>query len=122
MDLERTKINKTKANKARVNYAVDLVIAVGFLLTAVSGLVLFFAGSGGYQGGRNPRYLGEVLAVSRATWKTLHDWGGLAMVAGVLLHLVLHWKWMVCMTRNLLRRGSRAASRRPKAHACPVEG
>jgi hypothetical protein len=24
------------------------------------------------------------------------------MVAGVLAHLALHWKWIVCMTRNLL--------------------
>jgi len=116
------KIKTNKTSKARINYVVDLIIAVGFLLTAVSGLVLFFAGSGGYQGGRNPRYLQEAAFLSRWTWKTLHDWGGIAMVAGVLAHLVLHWKWMVCMTRNLLqrRRGSKAL--RADAQACPVEG
>jgi len=117
MDEVKTK----KANKARINYFVDLIIALGFLLTAVSGLLLFFAGSsGGYQGGRNPRYLQEVAFLSRSTWKTLHDWGGIAMVVGVLAHLALHWKWMVCMTRNLFRRrASRGAAR---AQACPVEG
>jgi hypothetical protein len=44
---------------------LNLIIAVGFLLTAVSGLVLFFACSGGYQGGRNPRYAREILLWSR---------------------------------------------------------
>ena len=111
-------MTRKRTNKARLNYFVDLIIAAGFVLTAVSGLVLFFAGSGGYQGGRNPRYLREVLLLSRFTWKALHDWGGMAMLGGVLLHLVLHWKWIVCMTRNLLRRRSR---RETAVQACPVE-
>jgi len=93
--------------KATVNYVVDLIIAVGFVLATVSGLVLLFAGPGGYQGGRNPRALQEVLSMSRWTWKALHDWGAIAMAGGVLLHLMLHWKWIVCMTRNLLHRGHR---------------
>ena len=115
----------TKSNKARINYVVDLVIAVGFLLTAVSGLVLFFAGSsGGFQGGRNPRYVQEVAFLSRYTWRALHDCVGIAMVAGVLAHLVLHWKWIVCMTRNLPRgrRPAEGRSPRAEAQACPVEG
>lgn len=92
----------SKTNKkATVNYVVDLIIAAGFLLAAVSGIVLLLAGPGGYQGGRNPRALQEVLFMSRWTWKSLHDWGGIAVVGGVLLHFVLHWKWIVCMTRNL---------------------
>jgi len=111
-----------KINKARINYFVDLIIAAAFVLTAVSGLVLFFAGSGGYQGGRNPRYLREVLLWSRWTWKALHDWGGIAMAAGVVAHLALHWKWAVCMTRNLLHRRGRTEAARATARSCPVEG
>jgi cytochrome b subunit of formate dehydrogenase len=96
-------VEKKKPNKARINYFVDIIIAVSFVLVAVSGMILFFGGSGGYQGGRNPHYGSEILGFSRLLWKDLHDWGGIVMLGGVFLHLVLHWKWIVCMTRNLLR-------------------
>lgn len=96
---------KQKPNKkATVNYVVDLIIAAGFVLAAVSGIVLLVAGPGGYHGGRNPHATREVLNLSRWTWKALHDWGGIAVASGVLLHIVLHRKWIVCMTRNLLHR------------------
>ena len=105
-------------NRARINYFVDLLIALAFVLAGISGLILFFAGSGGgYQGGRNPRYARDSLFLARSAWKGLHDWSGIAMLVGVFLHLVLHGKWIACMTRNLL------APRRVKdtAKSCPVE-
>jgi quinol-cytochrome oxidoreductase complex cytochrome b subunit len=105
-----------KKNKARINYAVDLVIGLSFIAAAVSGLILLAAGNGGFQGGRNPRYAQDLWLFSRWTWREIHDWGGMVMVAGVLAHLLLHWKWMVCMTRNLFRRNIRAG----KAEACPA--
>ena len=119
------KNNNRKTNKARINYYVDIIIGISFIVVALSGVILLFAGSGGYQGGRNPRYAHEVLGLSRLLWKDLHDWGGIVMMGGVLLHLILHWKWFVCMTRNVLKK--RAVSRAklaktPAAGSCPVEG
>ena len=114
-----------KPNKARINYYVDIIIGISFIIVALSGVILFFAGSGGYQGGRNPRYAHEVLGVSRLLWKDLHDWGGIAMLGGVLLHLVLHWKWIVCMTGNIFRRPAAdkaKLAKTPTAESCPVEG
>jgi cytochrome b subunit of formate dehydrogenase len=116
---------KKKPNKARINYYVDIIIAISFVLVALSGVILFFAGSGGYQGGRNPRYAQEVLGVSRLLWKDLHNWGGIIMMGGALLHLVLHWKWIVCMTRNLFKRpaADRVKLAKPASvKSCPVEG
>ena len=52
-----------------------IAIGISFLVVALSGLILFFAGSGGYQGGRNPRFAQEVLGASRVLWKDIHDWG-----------------------------------------------
>ena len=118
--------NKRKsANKARINYYVDIIIGISFAVVALSGMILFFAGSGGYQGGRNPRYAQEVLGVSRLLWKDLHDWGGIIMMGGVFLHLILHWKWIVCMTRNLLKRSAANRAKLAKSavvDSCPVEG
>ena len=113
---------KKKPNKARINYYVDMIIGISFVLVALSGVILFFAGSGGYQGGRNPRYAQEVLGVSRLLWKDLHNWGGIVMTGGVFLHLVLHWKWMVCMTRNLFKGRTGRKTRQAALASCPIEG
>ena len=92
-------------NEAKINYWVDIIIGIAFVITAFSGLVMFFAGpSGGYQGGRNPLYFKPILIFSRTTWKELHNWSSIAMVLGILGHFILHWNWLVCMTRNLFRK------------------
>jgi hypothetical protein len=111
--------------KAKINYVVDLIIGLAFIATAVLGLVLFFAGaSGGYQGGRNPGYDKSILFLSRYVWKDLHTWSSITMTVGVLGHFILHWNWMVCMTRNLFRQAKLSGKKieaSPVA-ACPIDG
>ena len=96
--------------KAKVNYWVDIIIAVAFVLSLVSGLTLYLGPSGGYQGGRNPAYGQTILLLSHHAWSELHTWSSIAMAAGAFVHLVLHWNWLVCMTRNIFikRKKSRA--------------
>ena len=104
--------------KAKLNYALDVLLAVALLLSAVTGIVLWLGGSsGGYQGGNNPAFQTTLLGIARETWKDLHTLSSLVMVAGVTLHLVLHWKWIVCMTKQLL---SRPASRRKPQETQPA--
>ena len=94
-----------KRHRARINYVVDVAIGLGFLISAASGMILFFAGtSGGYQGGRNPSYVTAVAGMSRELWKDLHTWSSIVMAVGALGHLLLHWNWLVCMTRNIFRK------------------
>jgi hypothetical protein len=105
--------------RARVNFWVDVLIGVAFVATAVSGVVLLVMGSGGgYRGGRGAAGISEVLFLGRTAWRDLHDWSGIAMMAGVLGHLVLHARWIGCMSRNLFRK---ATSRRAAANECPVD-
>jgi hypothetical protein len=107
-----------KKNRAKINYGVDLIIGIGFLLSAVSGIVLLFAGSGGYQGGRNTHFTTEMLLLSRTAWKDLHTWSSLVMIVGVALHLVLHWNWIVLMTRNLFKRKAAVST---NTEVCQIE-
>jgi hypothetical protein len=107
-----------KINKAKLNYWVDVVIGLGFILSAVTGIVLFVAPSGGYQGGRNPHFGRLVLGLEHDTWKNLHNWSSLVMVAGVLGHLLLHWNWIVCMTKRVF--GGSKRKDRP-AESCPTD-
>jgi hypothetical protein len=89
-------------NKTKLNYALDVVIGVAFVLSAVTGGAFLLMGSGGYQGGRNPSFATSLLGISRTAWSDLHTWASLVMIAGVVVHLVLHWKWIVCMTKHWL--------------------
>lgn len=93
-----------KKNRAKIHYFVNIIIGVGFLLAAFSGIVFLFGGTGGYQGGRNPSFMTEMLFISRTVWKDLHKWSGIVMTVGVALHFILHWNWLVRMTKNLFKR------------------
>ena len=75
------------------------------LLQAVSGFILWLVlpRGGGYRGGRGLTTEASFLW-TRETWITLHDWVGVALVVVVLLHLVLHWHWIVYMTKKLCQK------------------
>ncbi|MBM4431274.1 MAG: DUF4405 domain-containing protein, partial [Chloroflexi bacterium] len=81
------------SSKAKLNFGVDVTIAAAFALSALSGIVLLLV-PGGYQGGRNALYGTQVL-LSHSAWSALHTWASLVMIAGVLLHVALHWDWIV---------------------------
>jgi len=89
-------------NKAKLNYLLDAVIGLAFLLSGVTGIAFLLMGSGGYQGGRNPGFATALLGLSRATWSDLHTWASLVMIVGVVVHLVLHWKWIVRLTKKMM--------------------
>jgi hypothetical protein len=107
-------------SKARTNYWVDMVIGIAFVLSALSGIVLFFAPSG-YQGGRNAYYGQQVLQLTTQTWNTIHTWGSFAMIAGVGAHLMLHWEWMICMTKKLFTRKRTVRAPAQEPATCPVD-
>ncbi|MBN2084775.1 MAG: DUF4405 domain-containing protein [Anaerolineales bacterium] len=89
-------------NKSVLNYFLDIVIGLAFLLAGATGIAFLFLGSGGYQGGRNAEFSTSLLGLERGTWSDLHDLSGLVMIAGIAIHLILHWRWIVCTTRQLL--------------------
>jgi hypothetical protein len=90
-------------NKAKLNYWLDVVIGLAFLISAATGVAFLVMGEGGYQGGRNPAFATVFLGLSRDVWNDLHTFGSLMMIAGVGTHLALHWKWIVCVTRSMVR-------------------
>jgi hypothetical protein len=76
-----------------------------FLLETFSGFVLWLAVSGGdgFRGGRDGAERPgqqEFLAVTRSDWIDIHDWVGVALLVIIGLHLVLHWRWIVQVTKR----------------------
>ncbi len=66
----------------------------------VSGIVLWFV----LPSGQGWRSSGTVTAVSldRHTWIDLHNWAALMLTAVVIVHLVMHWKWVARKTKSYL--------------------
>ena len=94
--------------KALVNYWIDLATGIAFLLCAVTGIVFLFPGAVHTAIGATP----TILLIPAAWWHTVHDWTGVAMVAGTALHLALHAKWITVMTRRTFGAQSKAAPAR----------
>jgi hypothetical protein len=90
--------------QARTNFGLDAIVGVLFLAVSISGLISWLVlGGSGYHGGRNPMYNAIVLGLGRDGWNDLHLWTGVAMIALTVLHLALHWKWILCMIKKFFR-------------------
>ena len=86
-------------NKVKSNYIVDVLMTVFFILSTVTGIPLYLIPGGIYRGGQT-----IFLGIEKHTWGTVHTYTSFALVAIVAIHLILHWNWMVCMTKNLFRK------------------
>ena len=83
-----------------INYIVDILMTISLIIVGVTGVLLyFFFESGVRQGGYQ-----TVLGITKNTWTFYHDHFGLLMFALMVLHLLLHWNWMVCMTKKLFKK------------------
>ncbi len=93
--------------KSRRNYIVDLIIFLLALFEVVSGFVLWLVlpRGRGYMGGRGEELVTEATFLwSRDIWLDLHNWVAVALLVIVALHLILHWRWIVHMTKTVRER------------------
>lgn len=91
-------------SRARVYWCLDMLIGLCFLVEAISGLVLWLVlPHTGFQGGRDLQYVGTFV-LSTSGRLLVHDWFAVAMTAGVMLHVILHRRWITCVVRGLWRR------------------
>jgi cytochrome b len=65
---------KQQLNQTKINLAVDSGIFIGFLVAEA------------------PHFTGM----------TAHEWLGIAFGAAIITHLLLHWRWIVAITRRFL--------------------
>ena len=81
-----------------VDYIVNVVLTISFLLVFVTGLIKFMVlyRIFGSQNMLLPHYL----------MSAIHDWSGVMMGILVFIHLALHVRWMIAMTKRFFRRGS----------------
>ena len=80
--------------KAKINYIVDVIILILFVISAFSGL--------GLMKPKEERATTVVVDEQRAIISDVHILSSFVMVAGVIVHLVLHWRWMSVMSRKMM--------------------
>lgn len=83
--------------RSKTNYVINALMVISFIITAVTGLIMFFflpsgVSRGGYQ---------ESLGITKHIWITVHNWSGIILIILVIIHLVLHLGWIVSMTKNI---------------------
>jgi hypothetical protein len=91
-----------------LNFLIDVTAFVAFVFLLSTGLLLRYTlppGSGRIEGGgtgagADNRLISLLGGQSRHDWGDFHYWIALVLVAVLALHLVLHWKWIVCMIRG----------------------
>lgn len=74
------------------NITLDAIILISFLVCAISGLFFFFGG----------KYSTSPILFSSLTWDLIHNWSGILMIMAVILHFVLHWKWIVNVSQKII--------------------
>jgi len=84
------------------NYILFIALFLSGLFQAISGFVLWLVlpHGQGYRGGRGLELVDTTFIWERNTWIDLHDWTSVAIVVLVFLHLILHWKWIIFMTKK----------------------
>ncbi len=83
-------------DKGKLNYFIDIGLLISFLL-------MFFTGLFKWPGWRSfYSFITDWGLVSR-----IHNWSGLVMGLLVFVHLALHWKWIVAMTRKVFTKKNR---------------
>jgi hypothetical protein len=89
------------------NYILFAIMFLLGLFQAVSGFVLWLVlpHGQGYRGGRGLELVDNTFIWQRDTWIDLHDWTAVALLVMIIIHLILHWKWIVHMTKKSLRPG-----------------
>ena len=76
--------------KSTINYLIFMAQAIAAILLGISALLLW-------------QFFPRGFLESRQLWVDIHKWTGVALAVLVIIHIVLHWKWLVRMTRHYLR-------------------
>ncbi|MCI0491795.1 MAG: DUF4405 domain-containing protein [Planctomycetes bacterium] len=92
------------------NFAIDAMAFAAFLLLMSTGLLLRYQlppGSGevhvpgtGADHGGPERPIVTLWNWTRHEWGDIHYWIAVALVAIMTAHLILHWKWILCVVQG----------------------
>lgn len=87
-------------NRAKLNLIIDIVAFTGFAVLTTTGVLMRYIlppGSGHYS---------TIWGLDRHEWGGIHFWIAAIFFLILALHLILHWRWIVCVITGQPRQGS----------------
>lgn len=90
-------------NKTKLNYIVDFLAFIFFIISAVSGLAMLLHMPSGVRQGR----LQEFLGIQKEAWLGLHNGTSLILIVLVIIHFILHWEWIARVTKSMFKTRAR---------------
>jgi hypothetical protein len=83
--------------RVTINALIDIGCVITFILSLITGLVLYFVlPSGGGRGNSYAVYLG----ITRSQWLTMHDYTSLVFASLLIIHILLHGKFFWNIRKN----------------------
>ncbi|MDD3024880.1 MAG: DUF4405 domain-containing protein [Syntrophomonadaceae bacterium] len=91
-------------NKSKTNFIIDVLLLLGMMFLTGTGFVrkyILLGGSASREafGRKMNMYM---LGYSRDDWSTIHLYTGYFILFLLLLHIVLHWKQVTIMYKQLI--------------------
>ena len=78
-------------DRSRLNYVIDFILLILFLIVFITGLIKL-------------PILKLHLVVPMQQMTMLHDVSVVLFGVFIIVHLILHWNWIKCMTKNIFKR------------------
>jgi hypothetical protein len=97
-------------NNKRFNAVVNIIILLFFVISVISGIIIWLILPGGYGFGWDQSKFfqdaGQTLSkkfmeLSRHNWINIHIYSNVIFVILVVLHDILHWKWFKSLPKIL---------------------
>lgn len=86
-------------NTIKINYIVDILLTFLFIIVAITGFFMYLFIPEGIPQGRYQVYMG----LTKSTWTLMHNRTSIILTFFAIIHFILHFKWMTCITGKLFR-------------------
>jgi len=81
-------------SRMRINFIVDSIAFVLFISLTVTGIIIHYllpSGSGHFL---------TIWDMNRHEWGQIHFWMAAALLTMMVLHIFLHWRWVICTIKG----------------------
>ena len=87
-------------SNTRRNLFLNVIVAISFLLTLVSGIYFFFTPEEG-------KVTSTIFLFSKTTWDLVHTWSGVVLMVAATVHIAIHWKWITKVSGKMVKLAGR---------------
>jgi hypothetical protein len=83
------------------NVIIDTLAYIAFVVLSMTGVIMYFILPPGSGHSRS------IWGLGRHDWGDIHFWAAVSFFSILVLHLILHWKWIVSVLKGTPRTDSR---------------